>query len=107
MRDEPSPFAFPFHPPRGGSDEQRVRDLTARLLRTIGVARALVQSGRTLNLSGMDDGVGLLCAQALDLPSPAGAAVLPCLREVLAGVEGLTAALHTANLDDRPGRLPA
>ena len=82
--------------------QQRLQDLASRLLRTIGVARALVRNGRTLNLAGLDDGVGLLCAQALDLPYASGQAMLPRLREVLASVDDLTAALSQANGDDDP-----
>ena len=98
MRDEQTPFAS-LHRHSPGDDERRLHDLAARLLRTIGVARALVQNGRTLNLSGMDDGIGLLCAKTLDLPSAAGASMLPELRVVLAGVDSLMAALQAANAD--------
>ena len=108
MRDGRAPF-HPLLPlVRAVEDppekQRQLHELASRLLRTIGVARALVRSGRTLNLDGMDDGVGLLCAQALDLPPADGQAMLPQLRDVLASVDELTAALHQADEDDHPLR---
>ncbi len=76
--------------------ERRLRDLAMRLIRTMSVARGLVRGGRTLDLAGIEDGVGLLCAQALDLPEGQGRALSGLLHEVLAEVDGLAAALHEA-----------
>jgi hypothetical protein len=83
--------------------EQRLRDLAVRLRRTIGVARALVISGRTLDLSGVEDGVGLLCAQALDLPAERGSAMAGLLRAVLADIDALAEALRGAEAPGRGG----
>jgi len=77
-------------------NERRLRDLAMRLIRTMSVARGLVRGGRTLDLAGIEDGVGLLCAQALDLPSDQGHALAGLLGEVLAAVDELAAALHEA-----------
>jgi hypothetical protein len=73
-----------------------VSDLAGRVSRTLGVARALALSGRRLDLSGIEDGVGLLCAQTLDLPGDDARRMVPVLREVLARVNALYAALQEA-----------
>jgi hypothetical protein len=78
---------------------QRLRDLAERLINTMSVARGLVRGGRTLDLAGIEDGVGLLCAQALDLPAEHGRNLAGLLRDVLAEVEGLTAAVREAGVD--------
>jgi hypothetical protein len=72
----------------------RVNGLALRLSRTIGVARALVRGGRQLDLTGIDDGVGLLCAKILDLPDQEARTMLPALLDVLGQVEALQAALR-------------
>ena len=96
------PVPFPILPvAEDNSDkERRVHELAGRLMRTIGVARALVRGGRTLNLAGMDDGVGLLCAQALDLPAARGRAMLPQLTAVLAEIDALSGALREAGAEN-------
>jgi hypothetical protein len=81
---------------------QRLRDLAMRLIRTMSVARGLVRGGRTLDLAGIEDGVGLLCAQALDLPADQGRPLVGPLRDVLAEVEGLAAALREARAAPAP-----
>ena len=68
--------------------------LAGRLSRTIGVARALASSGRTVDLTGLDDGIGLLCAQTLDLPTEEARGLLLQLRDVLTEVNALSAVLH-------------
>jgi hypothetical protein len=84
---------------------QRLCDLAERLINTMSVARGLVRGGRTLDLAGIEDGVGLLCAQALDLPAEQGRNLAGLLRDVLAEVEGLTAAVREAGVDSaRHGR---
>ncbi len=69
-------------------------DVAARLGRTLAVARGLVLAGRRVELTGIDDGVGLLCAKTLDLASPDGRDVLPHLYELLAQVDRLVVALR-------------
>ena len=62
---------------------------------TLGVARGLVEAGRHVDLAGLEDQVGLLCAKALDLPPEEGR---ECARSatVLARVEALSVALLRA-----------
>ena len=73
---------------------QRLIELAARLSRTIALARGLIQGGRQLDVTGLDDGVGVLCAQTLALPPEDAGAMVPVLRGVLAQVNLLTAALQ-------------
>jgi hypothetical protein len=85
-------YAFPAEP--ADQKERRVNELAARVLRTLGVARALADRGRRLDLAGIEDGIGVLCAQTLDLPTADGRCMLPVLREVLAHLDSLAAALQ-------------
>ena len=55
---------------------QRLTVLASRLSRTIGIARALAHNGRTVYITGLDDGIGMLCAQTLDLPTQEGSLAL-------------------------------
>ncbi len=71
-----------------------MNDLAMRVSRTLGVARALAERGRRLDLAGIEDGIGVLCAQTLDMPAKDGRCMLPVLREVLAQLESLSAALQ-------------
>ena len=89
-----------FPPQPSGAKEKRVADLAARVSRTLGVARALAENGRELDLSGIEDGVGILCAQTLDLPSADARCMLPVLCEVLAQVDSLSAALRKRGQPD-------
>ncbi len=60
---------------------------------TLGVARGLVEAGRHVDLAGLEDQVGLLCAKALDLPPAEGRAIRGELVALLARVEALSVAL--------------
>ena len=64
--------------------------------RTLGVARGLVEAGRPIDLAGLEDQVGLLCAKALDLPPAEGRVMRSELVGVLARVETLSVALSRA-----------
>ena len=79
----------------------RLHDLATRLTRTLSLARALVQGGRTLDLTGVDDGIGMLCAQTLDLLPEDARDMLPLLHAVLGQVDLLSAAIHESSWRDR------
>ena len=81
---------------------QRLTVLAGRLSRTIGVARALASNGRTVDLTGLNDGIGLLCAQTLDLPREEARALLPQLHHVLTEVNALSAVLNDRATPQRP-----
>ena len=76
---------------------QRLVGLAARLSHTLALGRALLQGGRRVDLTGIDDGVGVLCAQALDLGHDDALVVVPALREVLAQLELLAASLKASS----------
>ena len=71
--------------------------LAERLSRAIAVARALHLAGRVVDLAGIEDGVGLLCARTLDLPPELARAMLPTLHDMLAQVESMDFALRRPN----------
>ena len=64
-----------------------MRALAEELTKTIDLARALAESGRAIDLTGLDDEVGLLCAKSLDLPPDEGRRVRPRLI-ALSGCDG-------------------
>jgi len=84
--------------------EQHVAELGSRIARTLGVARALAQSGRQLDLRGIEDGVGRLCAQTLDLPPRDAHSMVFMLREILAQVDALTEILAHGPPSESRGR---
>jgi hypothetical protein len=71
-----------------------VNELATRIARTLGIARALAAHGRHLDLAGIEDGIGILCAQTLDLPNADARCMVPVLREVLSQIDSLSAMLH-------------
>ena len=64
---------------------------------TLGVARGLVEAGRYVDLTGLEDQVGLLCAKALDLPPADGREMRIELIAMLARIGALSAALQHAH----------
>ncbi len=60
---------------------------------TLQLARALVQVHRQIDLSGLDQEVGRLCAAALDVPLAEGEALRPQLLAVLADLDALVLAV--------------
>jgi hypothetical protein len=68
---------------------ERLLDFAERLTRTVAVARALIAGGRMIDLNGFEDGIGLLCAKALDLERAESRQVLPALLELLAQIDAV------------------
>jgi hypothetical protein len=68
-----------------------LQTLADRLTRTVSIARALVESGRAVDLAGLEDGVGLLCAKTLDMPIPESREMLPAMLELRAQIDSLAA----------------
>ena len=64
------------------------------LMRTMLIARLLVTNGRTVEMAGLEHGVGLLCAKSLDLAPEAGRGLRPRLLTLLAELDALTGALQ-------------
>jgi len=90
MPETVSPAAQPTTTP-----VEAVRTLADELTKLVDVARALVDSDRAVDLVGLDDQVGLLCAKALDLPPDDGRRMRPQMIALLGSVEGLSRALAT------------
>jgi hypothetical protein len=67
------------------------------------MARALVESRRTVDLSGLQDTIGRLCAATFDLPHEEGRALRPHLTAVLGELDSLEQALNVAAFRG-PGR---
>ena len=65
---------FPFAPSQGADPaaEAAVHALAESLSKTIRLSRAFASAGRPVDLSGLESGVGLLCAKALDLSPDRG-----------------------------------
>ena len=64
---------------------------------TLRMARALVESRRHVDLAGLQDAVGRLCAASLDLPPAQGRALRPQLAAVLAELDALERAMQAAD----------
>lgn len=72
---------FPFAPPQGADPaaEEALHALADGLSKTIRLSRALASAGRAVDLAGLESGIGLLCAKALDLPPEHGRRFRPRL----------------------------
>jgi hypothetical protein len=70
-----------------------VRALAEDLTKIVGLACALTESGRAIDLTGLERQVGLLCAQSLDLPPDEGRRVRPRLLALSGSMEVLSRAL--------------
>ncbi len=60
---------------------------------TLAVATALANSGRTLDLDGLEAEMTRLCGAVLMLPAPEGRALRPAMAGLLARLESLSATL--------------
>ncbi len=60
---------LPNFPPGSGFDPEReLLAFAEQTVRIVAVAQALVASRRTVDVVGLQQQIGLLCAKALDLP---------------------------------------
>ena len=75
---------------------EQVRGLSAGIARVLDLAVILAKSGRRIDLVGIDRKVGLLCAQALDLPPELGRELVPELRAQIATLDELTSLIRSA-----------
>lgn len=72
----------------------RALALAGGLVNTIRLSRTLAESGREIDLAGLDGVIGLLCAKVLDLPPDQGRSLLPELGAVLDEIEKLSSFLE-------------
>lgn len=84
-------------PPALPSPLMELRAYADGVAQTLGVARGLVDAGRMVDLAGLEDQVGLLCAKTLDLPREEGRAMRGELVALLARLDGLSVALRRAH----------
>ena len=88
------PSWFPDPPPRTPSSPlSELRAFADGVAQTLSVARGLVDAGRAVDLIGLEDQIGLLCAKALDLPTSDGRAIRGELVAMMARIDALHAAL--------------
>lgn len=69
-------------------------DALAQITAILAVASGLAQTGRPLDLTGLEAATGRLCALALDLPPGDGRRLAPALIELRDRLDGLCAALR-------------
>jgi hypothetical protein len=72
---------------------EQAAEAVANMLR---LARGMVQSGRRVELEGLDQMVGRLCARCLDLPPEEGRALRPHLAALLVEIDALNASFARA-----------
>lgn len=78
----------------------RLRDMAAGLDRTLVVASALVETGRSVDLAGIENGVGQLCAGVLDLPPELGRELRPTLIALGLRLDAAEGALRLRRVPD-------
>lgn len=74
--------------------EQEMLTLSEQTCRMVAVAQAMVASDRRVDLDGLQQQVGLLCAKALDLPPARTGIARMELRRLAAGLDALHAAMR-------------
>jgi hypothetical protein len=79
------------------------RRLAAAIASTLRMARALATAGRSIDLSGLDGAVGLVCAKSLDLPPDEGGQMRDTLIALLQELDTLGDALQ-ARTDSEAAR---
>lgn len=82
----PGSPAFPLAAPSRQPAAEQGADAVAAMLR---LACGMVAAGRRVNLDGMDQMVGRLCARCLDLPPEEGRVLRPRLAELLSEIDAL------------------
>ena len=70
--------------------------LADELMNVLNVTKSSLEAGRSIDLTGLNDMVGLLCAKSLDLPPDDGRRVRPRLIVLSASIEALSRALQKA-----------
>jgi hypothetical protein len=80
-------------------ERNAVLALAASAQRTLRVARSLAESGRSIDLYGLDRMIGLITAQTLDLEPDCGRQMRPTLIGLLQDLDRLEHALRSS----RPG----
>ena len=88
-----APLPFPA-PERDFDPEAEVLALSEQTARMIGVAKALVMSQRHVDVQGLQNHIGLLCAKALDLPRSKTGFLKLELTRLVSELDALTASMR-------------
>lgn len=86
----------PPSPPPPASPSDRAAAAAEAVAGLLRIAQALAQARRSIDLAGLDQDIGRLCAAALDLPPAEGRAMRPLLIGVLAELDALSACVAAA-----------
>jgi len=87
--------AFWSHPVHDAAAD--IASMSKALLVTVSMAAGLTAGGRRVDLTGLDNAVGLLCAKTLDLPPAEGRAACAALLTLLTQVDALSLALRATS----------
>ena len=87
--DSPEPTA------RQASSLAAVRNLAQAIAGTLRMARCFLAAGRRIDLTGLEEMVGLLCAKSLDLPPEQGRQMRTVLIELRRELDALSATART------------
>jgi hypothetical protein len=90
------PFSFGDSEKPDRARQDHLRALTAAIIRILDLAHVLASSGRRIDLAGIDQKIGLLCAQSLDLPPHLGRELIPDLQSAAARIDQLFIILQPA-----------
>ena len=83
-------------PPASASNDAAIRATLDHMTTTIAVASGMAAAGRTVNLAGLENTAGALCAGILDLPPAEGAGFRTALVELEGKLATLAAAVRGA-----------
>jgi hypothetical protein len=98
MRDQVE--SFPSAADRSYATPDKLVEYAMRLIR---ITRTLVDSGRAVDLRGLEWNIGLACAKTLDLPPEQGKMLRPKLIELLGELDALKAAIAFSGQRARNG----
>ncbi len=85
--------------PAFSDDLVAISSMAEGMLHSLRLARALAGQGRPVELDGMQDSVGLLCAKALDLKPDEGRILRVALVALRDEVDQLSATLRSSGSD--------
>ena len=91
---QPTSSFFPPPPASLAAPQLVVDRMIDGATSTLRIARGLLQSGRRVDLDGLDRVIGVLCARSLDLPPDGGRAMRVRLALLLADLDALSLALQ-------------
>lgn len=86
----------PHPPPAPSNDLTAVSTMAESLMQSLRLARALAGRDRPVELDGMQESIGLLCAKALDLAPDDGRTVRVALIALREELDQLSATLRAA-----------